>query len=181
MKRVVLITGGARSGKSAFAEKLASASGGRKAYIATAPVMDAEMAARVEKHRTQRAGEGWATIEEQLDPAEKIKACSGMYDVVLVDCLTLWINNLMYHSDLQGEAMDETEMKKRCDGLKSACGDFGGVVIFVINEVGLGIVPDNPLSRRFRDLSGRCSQSIAQWADQVTLVCCGLPLHLKNQ
>lgn len=181
MKKVILITGGARSGKSAFSENMAKSLGGSKAYIATAPVMDDEMAARVAKHRDQRAGHGWTTIEEQLDLAGKIENCAGKYDVILVDCLTLWINNLLYRAELDGGTVEETDIKKLCDELEVACALFNGSVIFVINEVGLGIVPENPLSRRFRDLSGRCSQSIAQWADQVTLVCCGLPMHLKNK
>lgn len=175
MAQVVLVTGGARSGKSSFAETLAKTSGVSKAYLATAPVLDEEMAARVAKHRELRSGDGWTTVEEPFDLAGAINRCSGSYDVVLIDCLTLWINNLLYRD----EQTDEAAVKRLCDELKNACDRFDGTVVMVINEVGLGIVPDNPLSRRFRDLSGRCSQSIAAWADRVFLICCGLPLQLK--
>lgn len=180
MRRVILVTGGARSGKSVFSETLAKEAGLRMAYIATAPVMDGEMAERVAKHRERRAAEGWTTIEEQTRLSEAISACSGKFDVILVDCLTLWINNLLYHAEQNKSELAEADMAHLCSELESACSAFGGTVIFVINEVGLGIVPDNPLSRRFRDLSGRCSQSVAKWADHVVLVCCGLPLYLKK-
>lgn len=175
MAKVLLITGGARSGKSSFAEAQARSAGPRRAYIATAPVLDDEMAERVAKHRAVRAHDGWTTIEEQLDLPGALSRC-GTYDAILVDCLTLWLGNLLHRS----AATTEEEVAGLCDGLRDTCGGLSGTVVFVINEVGLGIVPDNPLARRFRDLSGRCSQSIAAWADQVVLVCCGLPLCLKN-
>jgi adenosylcobinamide kinase/adenosylcobinamide-phosphate guanylyltransferase len=142
--------------------------------------MDEEMARRVERHQQQRKNDGWTTIEEELDLAGMIRQ-SVQYDTVLVDCLTLWINNLMHYAERAGGAISEERMLEICEKLKLACMAHSGNIIFVINEVGLGIVPDNPQSRLFRDLSGRCSQEIARFAAKVTLVTCGNPLVLKDE
>lgn len=180
MANVILITGGARSGKSSYSEALARSFPGPRAYLATAPVFDAEMAARVERHRRQRQSDGWDTIEEETDLAGAIEKASN-YDTILVDCLTLWINNLLYEAERKGREISEDDMAARCAQLKKVCAGFDGNIIFVSNEVGMGIVPDNPLARRFRDLSGRCSQSIAKFADRVILLACGIPLILKDE
>lgn len=176
MANVILVTGGARSGKSAYSETLAKSFSGPRAYIATAPVFDEEMRKRVARHQQQRKHDGWDTIEEEINLFEAIKKADA-YDTILVDCLTLWINNLL-HKDQQ---ISEDNMIAKCARLKNVCAEFDGNIIFVINEVGMGIVPDNPLSRIFRDLSGRCSQSVAKFADRVVLVSCGIPLTLKDE
>lgn len=178
MAEVFLITGGARSGKSAYAETLASALPGTKAYIATCPVLDDEMAERIARHRENRRHDGWFTIEEQINLSSVIEQ-NTRYNTILVDCLTLWLNNLMYHAGEQHRELTEPYIVALCAELQKACGAHPGRIIFVINEVGLGIVPDNAVARRFRDLSGRCSQVVAAFADHVTFVSCGIPLQLK--
>ncbi|MCP3964883.1 MAG: bifunctional adenosylcobinamide kinase/adenosylcobinamide-phosphate guanylyltransferase [Lentisphaerae bacterium] len=179
MAEVYLITGGARSGKSSHSERLAAETGKPKVYIATAPVLDGEMEDRVKHHQMMRTGAGWRTVEEQVDIVQAIRQIKNG-ETILVDCLTLWINNLMYQAEKNNEEIQESDMISLCTELKQACAEHSGVIIFVINEVGMGIVPDNPASRKFRDLSGRCSQTIAGFADHVILVACGLPLQLKG-
>jgi len=179
MANVILVTGGARSGKSAYSEALAKSFSGSRAYIATSPVVDEEMARRIERHKEQRGNDGWMTIEEETDLTGAIRSASE-YDTILVDCLTLWINNLLYHAELAGKTFSEDDMLEGCRELKAACIQFSGNIIFVINEVGMGIVPDNQLSRLFRDLSGRCAVAVAAFADKVVLVSCGIPLMLKE-
>ncbi|QSH41816.1 bifunctional adenosylcobinamide kinase/adenosylcobinamide-phosphate guanylyltransferase [Lentisphaerota bacterium ZTH] len=179
MAEVYLITGGARSGKSAYSERLAQELSAPRNYIATAPVLDAEMRDRVKHHQMLRAGANWHTIEEQLDIAAAIQQVKSG-ETILVDCLTLWINNLMFAAERASQQLEESDIIELCRELQQVCGAHCGRIIFVINEVGLGIVPDNPASRKFRDLSGRCSQAIAGFADHVILVACGLPLKLKG-
>ena len=179
MANVILVTGGARSGKSAYSETLAKSFNGSRAYIATCPIMDEEMARRVERHQQQRKNDGWTTIEEELDLAGVIRK-SVQYGTILVDCLTLWISNLMYYAERSGGTITEDRMMEICEELKLAFMAHPGNIIFVINEVGWGIVPDNAQARLFRDLSGRCSQGIARFAAKVVLVACGIPLTLKG-
>ncbi len=176
MANIILVTGGARGGKSAYAESLAGSFPGPRAYIATAPVFDEEMAKRVARHQQQRKNDGWDTIEEEIDLFGAIQKAAA-YDTILVDCLTLWINNLLYRN----KRISEDDMSAKCARLKKVCAEFDGNIIFVINEVGMGIVPENPLARAFRDLSGRCSQNIAKFANKVVLVSCGIPLILKDE
>ena len=180
MARIMLVTGGSRSGKSDFAQKMAEAMAGPRAYVATCPVIDAEMEERVAKHREARAGRGWDTIEAPLDLAGAIR-WAGSCRVLLVDCLTLWASNLLYDAELSGARFTEEAMAGRCRELLDACRDFGGTVIFVTNELGMGIVPDNETARRFRDIAGRCNQLIAAAAQRVTLVVSGIALTLKEQ
>lgn len=167
--RSTLVFGGARSGKSTFAERLAEQSGLQKIYVATGAAFDAEMADRIAAHQRQR-GDGWHTIEEQLDLTTILQRECQPGRVVLVDCLTLWLSNLTFaEKDIAGETA------KLCDAvreLQSAC-------VFVSNEVGMGIVPDNRLSRSFRDAQGRLNQDIAQACSQVVFVAAGLPLLMK--
>ena len=180
MARVILITGGCRSGKSRHAMTLAESLGGRRAYVATCPVMeDAEMGERIARHQRERAHRGWETIEEAAELAGALREARG-FEVVLVDCVTLWVNNLMYGAEERGEGFDEDAMERRCEEVLGASREREGTVIFVTNEVGMGIVPENALARRFRDLVGRCNQVIAAGADAVTLVSCGIPLQLKG-
>jgi adenosylcobinamide kinase/adenosylcobinamide-phosphate guanylyltransferase len=178
MARIVLVTGGCRSGKSAHALELAHALPGTRAYVATCPITDEELARRVAAHRRSRDGQGWTTIEEQVELAEVFRRNAG-FDVLLVECVTLWVNNLMYRAEQQGGELTEADIEAPCRALLDAAAACRGIVIFVTNEVGLGIVPDNPLARRYRDLVGRANQLIAARADIVMLVCAGIPLQLK--
>ena len=163
---ITFILGGARSGKSRYAETLAAKHPGRKTYIATAEALDDEMRARIAQHRAQR-GNGWDTIEAPLDLVGALESSAGL---VLIDCITLWISNLMHHGrDVQAE------VGKFCAALKSKA-----KVVIVSNEVGLGIVPDNQLARAFRDEQGRANQRLAEIADDVIFVAAGLPLVLKK-
>jgi adenosylcobinamide kinase/adenosylcobinamide-phosphate guanylyltransferase len=171
-KKIYFIIGGARSGKSAFAEKLAGGIAGKRAYIATAQALDAEMAARIEQHRKDR-GTAWDTYEEPLAISELLLKLSGRYDVVLLDCLTLWLSNVMAHTDGDGE------VHARSAVLASAISKFSGDCIIVSNEVGLGIVPDNPLARKFRDLAGMVNQKMARAADEVYFTASGIPMRIK--
>ncbi len=167
--RSALVLGGTRSGKSRFAEGLAARSGLQKIYVATGAAFDAEMADRIAAHQRQR-GDGWQTIEEQFDlPGVLSRECRAGR-VVLVDCLTLWLSNLTF-----AEKDVAAETAKLCEAvraLSSAC-------ILVSNEVGMGIVPDNRLSRSFRDAQGRLNQDIAEACGQVIFVAAGLPLLIK--
>ena len=170
--KTYFITGGARSGKSAFAEKLASGLAGKRAYLATAQALDPEMAAKIENHRKDRST-AWDTYEEPLAVAELLKKLSGRYDVVLLDCLTLWLSNVMAHTDGDGA------VASRSEDLVMAIKDFNGACIVVSNEVGLGIVPDNPLARKFRDFAGMLNQNVAWSADEVYFTAAGIPVKLK--
>jgi len=167
-----LVLGGARSGKSAFAqasaEALAAETGGRLVLIATAQAFDSEMAERIARHRQDR-GPAWTTLEAPLDLAAALDGL-GAGDVVVVDCLTLWLSNLM---------LDEREVAAAASGLVEAAGRFEGALWLVSNEVGFGIVPDNALARRFRDEAGRLHQVLAKAAEAVTLVVAGLTLRVK--
>ena len=178
MANIILITGGTRSGKSAFAQKTAEALPGPRAYVATCPVIDPETEERIRKHREARRGKGWETIEETVDLAGAIHQ-AGAYRVLLVDCLTLWINNLLYEAERRGERFTEEAAADCCRELIDAGRAFPGTVIFVTNELGMGIIPENETARRFRDIAGRCNQEIAAAAETVTLVVSGIPLHLK--
>lgn len=177
MARVILVTGGSRSGKSRQAQRIAEEEGNRKVFVATCPRVDAEMTARIRRHQEERAGKGWETVEEGVDLAGVLARTAG--EVVLVDCLTLWINNLLFTGDRAEDLVDEDWVAARCGELLDICRGRQGTVIFVTNEVGLGIVPENPLARRFRDLVGRCNQVMAHRADRVLFMVSGLPLILK--
>lgn len=178
MAKIILATGGARSGKSAYAQELAESLPGPRAFVATCPVPggeDEEMLARVDRHRRDRNDAGWLTIEEEID-LKGVLAGNLEVRTVLVDCLTLWISNLLCAEPSLGE----DEMAARCGELLAACRKRQGSVIFVTNEVGSGIVPENALARKFRDLSGRCNQAMGRGADEVIFFSCGLPLYLKK-
>lgn len=178
MGKIILVTGGSRSGKSALALKLAEKELGGKVFVATCPVTDDEMRARVDLHKQEREGCGWKTIEEQTELAHAIAAC-GDAGVVLVDCLTLWVNNLMYNVEKQEIKIDEEYMEGAAKGVLEACAGISATVIFVTNEVGMGIVPGDAVTRLFRDLAGRCNQVIAGGADTVILSVCGCALTIK--
>lgn len=171
-KKLYFITGGARSGKSAFAEQLAAGTAGRRAYLATAQALDAEMVARIEHHRRRR-GSAWDTYEEPLAVAELLERLADRYEVVLLDCLTLWVSNVMARTD------DDDAVSRQADLLVNAARNMRNTGIIVSNEVGLGIVPDNVLARRFRDLAGFVNQKLAQAADEAYLLAAGIPMRLK--
>ncbi len=170
--KIYFITGGARSGKSSFAEKLAVELEGKRAYVATAQALDAEMAAKIDKHRRDRSSI-WDTYEEPLAVADLLRKLSGRYQVVLLDCLTLWLSNVIAHTDGDGVVQD------RVEELVKVLASFDGTCLVVSNEVGLGIVPDNPLARKFRDLAGMLNQRVAQTADEVYFTAAGIPMKIK--
>lgn len=178
MGRLILVTGGARSGKSDYALQLAQSLPSPRCFIATCPVVDSEMEERIVHHREERMGTEWQTVEEQTDIAAILRARRDD-SVCLIDCLTLWVNNLMYLAEQSKKTFTDSEMRQQCDLLIDAVNDHQGTVICVTNEVGLGIVPDNPAARLYRDLVGRCNRMMAAAATEVTLVSCGIPLQLK--
>jgi adenosylcobinamide kinase / adenosylcobinamide-phosphate guanylyltransferase len=169
--RHTLVLGGARSGKSRFAEQLILASGLEPIYVATAQTLDDEMRLRIREHRRRRAEQGWRTIEEPLQLAATLDRETGPGRAVLVDCLTLWLSNVML-AKMDVSAVTG-ELVERMLGLPSP-------VIMVSNEVGLGIVPDTALGREFRDTQGRLNQSIAAIVPRVVFIAAGLPLVLKG-
>jgi adenosylcobinamide kinase/adenosylcobinamide-phosphate guanylyltransferase len=167
----VLVLGGARSGKTGFAERLAMRLGDRPLYLATATVLDAEMRERVATHRRQRSGR-FATLEEPLEVTGALIKASKSHDVILVDCLTLWITNLLASgADVAGLVEELAVALVQISRSR---------VILVSNEVGLGIVPDNPLARTFRDLAGAAHQRLGEICADVYFVAAGLPLTLKG-
>lgn len=178
MGRLILVTGGARSGKSDYALQLAQSLPGPRCFIATCPVVDSEMDERIARHREERAGTEWQTVEEQTDIGAVLRAHQDD-PVCLIDCLTLWVNNLLYRGEQTGKLFSDAEMRRQCDLLTRAAAVHQGAVICVTNEVGMGIVPDNPSARLYRDLVGRCNRMMAAAADEVYLVSCGIPLRLK--
>lgn len=180
MARIIFITGGNRSGKSSYAQHLAESLPGDRTYIATCPVVDAEMEKRIRKHKEARRTGDWQTIEESTNLAAALIA-AGKSGIILVDCLTLWINNLLYEAQLQGKDISEEDIVERCREVLNACNTISCTVIFVTNEVGMGIVPDNALSRQYRDLAGCCNQVMADRADTVTFMVSGLPLNIKGE
>ena len=179
MARVVLVTGGCRSGKSDYARRLAEGLPGRRVFLATATAVDEEMRQRIRNHRAAREPAGWETVEEPLALAGALDA-AGPCEVVLVDCLTLWINNLLHEAGRAGSGLTEERIAGESLELLVACRRRPGTVIFVANEVGMGIVPDNAAARRYRDLAGRCNRIVAAGADTVALVVCGIPMFLKG-
>jgi adenosylcobinamide kinase/adenosylcobinamide-phosphate guanylyltransferase len=179
MAQIILITGGARSGKSRHAQALAEAQPGKRLFLATSPVIDGEMHQRIARHQADRQGQGWRTVEEELHPAA-VLAGNPEAEVVLLDCLTLWVSNLLFAAE-EPEYFTEAMIAELTEELLGAARQRPGVVIIVTNEVGLGIVPENPLARRYRDLIGRSNQTIAAAADRVVLVVCGIPLTIKGE
>jgi adenosylcobinamide kinase/adenosylcobinamide-phosphate guanylyltransferase len=169
LPRLTLVLGGARSGKSRHAEGLVTASPPPWIYVATAPALDEEMTERIARHRDRRA-EGWQTVEAPLDLAAAIAEHGDSDQALLIDCLTLWLSNIM---------LDGRDVEAACETLIDALAVAPGPIIVVSNEVGLGIVPDNALARRFRDAQGRLNQLVAARADRVVLMAAGLPLTLK--
>ena len=165
-----LVLGGARSGKSTFAERLVCDSGGARVYVATGEAGDAEMHERIARHR-ERRGHDWQVVEEPLALAETLAREARADRAILVDCLTLWLSNLMHAGrDIEAETARLSAV------LRSA----SGMLVLVSNEVGLGLVPETPLGRAFRDAQGRLNQAIADVADKLGFIAAGLPLWTKR-
>lgn len=178
-----LVLGGARSGKSAYAERLAAGSGKEVVYLATAAAGDAEMAARIAQHQAQRPAH-WRTIEQPLALAAVLAEWRAPQRLVLVDCLTLWLSNLMFSDGRQYPDVGAIELpallhQERAALLAELAIDRGDVVL-VSNEVGMGIVPWGAVSRSYADEAGRLNQAVAAACDRVAFVAAGLPLMLKG-
>jgi adenosylcobinamide kinase / adenosylcobinamide-phosphate guanylyltransferase len=180
MAKILLVTGGCRSGKSAYAQQMAETLPPARLYLATSPVTDEEMQRRVQEHQAARRGRNWHTVEEQVDLVSVFRR-NTEHNVLLVDCVTLWVNNLMYHADRQEQRITEADIAEQCGHMLDAARSLRGTVIFVTNEVGMGVVPDNAQARQYRDLVGRANQIIAAAAERVTFMSCGIPLLLKEK
>jgi adenosyl cobinamide kinase/adenosyl cobinamide phosphate guanylyltransferase len=172
VREKILITGGARSGKSDHALKLASAQR-KRVFIATAEALDEHMKKRISLHQRRR-GKRFRTIEEPIKIAETLEKEAGEAEVVVIDCLTMWLSNLL----LQG--MSDEFILERVEGLARLVRNFSGRIIIVTNEVGAGIVPENELARRFRDMTGSANQIMAEACDKVILMSCGIPQVIKG-
>ena len=168
--RTLLMLGGARSGKSRYAQTRAEATGCKCVFVATAQAFDDEMRDRIARHRQER-GPGWETVEAPFAIASVIRDRSAPDTVLLIDCLTLWTSNLL---------LDEQDIGAGTEDLVEALTSPQGPVILVANEVGLGIVPDNALARRFRDAAGIVNQQVASTVSEVQFLAAGLPLTLKQ-
>lgn len=172
-KNVIFITGGCRSGKSRFALDYADRYFSKKIYLATCEPLDEEMVNRIEDHKRMRGAE-WETVEEPIEIVDKIRQYGKEVEVILLDCITLWISNLLLKWD------DDTRIMEEIERLRSTIKEIGTSMILVSNEVGMGIVPADLLSRRFRDLSGIANQKIGEASDQVIFIVSGIPLFLKG-
>jgi adenosylcobinamide kinase/adenosylcobinamide-phosphate guanylyltransferase len=174
-KELVLILGGARSGKSSFAQRLAKKAGGNVLFLATAQAGDDEMAERIARHKASRPAT-WRTVEEPLELASALQAEASSADVVIVDCLTLWLSNLL----LRDGSASEVEVLGQVDRLLDVYEKGTASCTVVSGEVGLGLVPPYPLGRVFRDIMGWMNQKLARRADKVFLMLAGIPLELKS-
>lgn len=169
---ITFIIGGARSGKSKFALERASPYQGRKAYIATAQALDDEMKGRIKRHKEERSCE-WTTFEEPLNISALTFGIHRKYDIILIDCLTIWLSNMML-----ADKDIEFEIANFMDALHVT---HSALRIFIVsNEVGMGIVPENEMARMFRDLAGHLNQKVAAIADEVYLVTAGMPIKVKG-
>ena len=171
-QKVVVITGGARSGKSRFAQELARSGGEDVVFIATAAVRDEEMRKRIEGHRRARPPQ-WVTIEEEIDLVGAIETRGGEPKTIIIDCITLWLSNLIERGD------EDERIRQQANRFNESLQRSPHCIILVTNEVGSGIVPDNPLARRFRDLAGEVNQILASSAQELYLMAAGVPLRLE--
>lgn len=183
--QIILCSGGARSGKSEFAERLALSTEGRKAYVATGQAFDEEMVDRIKKHQ-ERRGDIWTNFEVPLYLAKEWQNISQSTDVILIDCLTMFTtNHMMAHDSIQGQQdandLEEAVLSELESLLSLIASSDGKTVIFVTNEIGLGIVPDNKLARYFRDIAGRVNRTVATVADKLYLTISGVTIELKSQ
>jgi len=175
MAKIIFITGGARSGKSSFAEKLASTLGKNVIFLATAEALDKEMAARIKKHKTKR-NSIWKTVEEpiNIDILNKFKNFEG---AVILDCITLWLSNMIHKFGIE---VAKDRILGDIQILLKTVKTSKFTLIVVSNELGMGIVPENKLAREFRDIAGRCNQLIARMSDEVYLMISGIELKIKG-
>jgi adenosylcobinamide kinase/adenosylcobinamide-phosphate guanylyltransferase len=173
-KKLIFITGGCRSGKSQFALDYANRRFRKKLYLATCEALDKEMVKRIEDHKKRR-GLDWQTVEEPIKIAEAIRRHENDMEVILLDCITLWLSNLLMRQKSDHEIVNE--VSKLTDTVTQGQTSF----IFVSNEVGMGIVPVEPLGRRFRDLAGMANQKIAEAAQTVIFMVSGIPIFLKGK
>lgn len=183
--QIILCSGGARSGKSEFAERLALATKGAKAYVATGQAFDEEMVDRIKKHQ-ERRGKIWNNFEVPLHLADEWENISQSADVILIDCLTMFTtNHMMAYGSIRGQEdanrLEQTILSELDTLLDSIQSCEGKTVIFVTNEIGLGIVPDNKLARYFRDIAGRVNRAVASVADKLYLTISGVTIELKSQ
>ncbi len=182
MGKIILVTGGARSGKSSFAEEYVSKCGSSIAYIATSQIYDDEMAYRVKLHRSRRPA-AWQTLEAPFEAHEALAAAFAEHDTVLFDCITLYLSNYLCSDAAQDKPMDEltAHVRSMMQQLADAVHDAGSgkTAVFVTNEVGAGIVPENALARCYRDLAGIANQYMAARAAEVYFAVAGIPLKIK--
>ena len=170
-----VVTGGARSGKSTYARTRAEHEhGALHIFLATAPVIDAEMSERVERHREERRGSVWRTIEEEVALTEALCEVPSQ-SVILLDCLTLWLSNVLYHD----ASLEPSVIQSRLMAFVAFCREQDHTLYVVTNEIGMGVIPETPLGRMFRDVQGWCNQQLTACADEVTLMVSGLPLTIK--
>lgn len=182
MGKIILITGGARSGKSSFAESYVAKCGKHIAYIATSQIYDDEMAYRVKLHRNRRPS-SWETFEAPFNAHEAIAKAFINHDTILFDCITLYLSNYICAKETENFSLDELSQgtHKMIDKLIQAVQNAPDkTCVFVTNEVGSGIVPENELARKYRDLAGLCNQQLAKSADEVYFVVSGIPLQIKK-
>jgi adenosylcobinamide kinase/adenosylcobinamide-phosphate guanylyltransferase len=172
--KLIFITGGCRSGKSQFAQDYANRHFHKKLYLATCEPLDEEMVKRIEDHKKRR-GSDWQTVEEPIQIAEAIRQHQHDTEVILLDCITLWLSNLLMRQESDHEVMKEVSR------LTDTVNQGQLSLIFVSNEVGMGIVPGEPLGRRFRDLAGMANQKIAEAAQTVVFMVSGIPMFLKGK
>lgn len=186
MRRIVLVTGGARSGKSEYAEKIAHEAGGKVLYIATAIPFDEEMKSRVKKHRDVRP-DTWDTYEGYKSLDEVVTRNSKQYETILIDCVTIMVTNLLFDylgMDNQNPSFSDFEEAERkikgdIEKLSNSLKQCDTTVILVTNELGSGIVPESLFGRAFRDIAGRMNKLLAENADEVYLCVCGIPVKIK--
>ncbi len=177
MPKKIFVTGGARSGKSLFAEELSLGFDSPRCYLATAEALDSEMEERISRHRKRR-GESWSTSEEPLLLAETLLSLDGKFSLILIDCITLWLSNLMQENTAKN-INSEIAILEKVNELIEVLSEIHTHVIIVSNEVGMGIVPENRMARLFRDIAGEANRLLAEIADEAWLLASGIPVRLK--
>ncbi|MEI1278506.1 bifunctional adenosylcobinamide kinase/adenosylcobinamide-phosphate guanylyltransferase [Leptospira venezuelensis] len=177
MAELILITGGCRSGKSRFALEKANLSKEKKFFLATCPRIDSEMDERIQRHQQERSG--WITIEEEIELSTALDSIPPK-SIVLIDCLSLWINNLMFKANKENRNLTQDQIEDVCSKLgKHILGSKLKVVFLVTNEVGMGLVPENKEGRLYRDLLGICNQTFASFANRVYFLVSGISIPIK--
>lgn len=182
MNKIIFVSGGCRSGKSAMGIKLSLGSSAERVFIATSPRLDGEMNVRIKRHEEEREGLNFRVIEEEVHLSEVLTSLHEKGNkAVVVDCISLWINNLMYRQEQNKTDLSEEIVRENARGLIKAAKRIEGTVIFISSEAGLGLVPADSLSRRYRDFLGAANQELATSAQEVHFMVSGLPMTLKGQ